>query len=200
MQPEQPGTPMPDPNTELPSGPHATTLAGWAFQGRIITIGLVTGCVVMGSIFWMISDQPAPPAEADPQGDDTTEIIFVAIGAVALVINCVMAFLVPHIIRSAGALRLKTAENAAASVRLWSDWPERETLPLPLIRFCQTDQTARLIGQALLEGTAIINFVMMFLTQSAVNLLCALVALVGVLAMFPTINGMRVRIESALKE
>jgi hypothetical protein len=70
---------------------------------------------------------------------------------------------------------------------------------MPLSEFLKTDQTARLIGQAMLEGAAMINFVMMFLTRSPVNLMCAVVALVGIVAMFPTIGRMRERIESVLR-
>ncbi|PHQ33537.1 hypothetical protein [Rhodopirellula bahusiensis] len=167
-----------------------TTLSGWAFQGMVVTFGLTMGCVFMGAILWMIGgDEP-------PQGNQT---IFVLIGVVALVANTVVAFLVPAMQRSAAATKLRAAEGAVASARSWSQWPEREPMPMPLSQFCQTDQTARLIGQSVMEGTAIINFVMMFLTRSPVNLLCALVALLGVVAMFPTISRMRIRIASALE-
>ncbi|WP_461507004.1 hypothetical protein [Rhodopirellula baltica] len=166
------------------------TLAGWAFQGMVITFGLTMGCVFMGVILWMIGADELP---------EENQTIFVLIGVVALVANTVVAFLVPAMLRSAAATELKSADGAVASARTWAQWPEREPMPLPLSRFCQTDQTARLIGQAVMEGTAAINFVMMFLTRSPVNLLCALVALLGVVAMFPTVGRMRNRIASALE-
>ncbi|KLU06556.1 putative transmembrane protein [Rhodopirellula islandica] len=166
------------------------TLAGWAFQGMVVTLGLATGCLFIGVILGVIGSDDAP------EGNPT---LFVLIGVAALVFNTVLAFLVPAMLRSAAATRLKAAEGAVASARSWVQWPEREPMPMPLSRFCQADQTARLIGQAMLEGTAVINFVMMFLTRSPVNLMCAVVALVGVVAMFPTIGRMRTRIASVLE-
>jgi hypothetical protein len=166
------------------------TLAGWVFQGRVITLGLIAGCVFVGGILGVIGGDDAP------EGDTT---ILVLIGVAALVLNIVMAFLVPAMLRSSSVAKLKAVDGAAASARTWSQWPERDPMPMPLSEFLKTDQTARLIGQAMLEGAAMINFVMMFLTRSPVNLMCAVVALVGIVAMFPTIGRMRERIESVLR-
>ncbi|MFG0265950.1 MAG: hypothetical protein ACF8AM_12495 [Rhodopirellula sp. JB055] len=170
--------------------PRGMTLAGWAFQGRVITLGLVAGCVFVGVILGVIGGDNAP------EGDMT---LMVLIGVAALVLNIVMAFLVPAMLRSTSVAKLKAADGAAASARTWSQWPEREPMPMALSEFLKTDQIARLIGQAMLEGAAMINFVMMFLTRSPVNLMCAVVALVGIVAMFPTVGRMRDRIESVLR-
>lgn len=53
------------------------------------------------------------------------------------------------------------------------------------------NQSANLVGQALLEGAAVINLVFSFINGSLLHLPVAAVGLIGVLTMVPTIGKLR---------
>jgi hypothetical protein len=128
----------------------------------------------------------------------------------------VTAFVIPKVLRSAATARLRSHPEVAAmresstidpslrdptlsrSRHEWVQWEARQPAPEPLRPFLTTQQTSTLIGQAILEGSAVINLVFALLDGSWLHFVFALFAVVALVSMFPTVGKLRNRIENAI--
>jgi hypothetical protein len=73
---------------------------------------------------------------------------------------------------------------------------EEATLPPAVARFVSAEQTATLVGQAILEGGAMINLVLMMLDHRiALHLIIVVAAIIGIAFMTPTVDRLRRSIE-----
>lgn len=178
-------------------------LRGVAFTGQIITLALAKGVVIIGLIFGVLLMD-------DARKVDQVELLL-PIGGAIFAVMLVAAFFVSKLLRSHGTGRLRQHPEVVAmreatpsntTMRTmrdqWVNWDAKTPLPMPLRPFLANEQKATLVGQAMLESSAIINLVFALLDGSFAHFAFAFFAVVGLVSMIPTIGKLRSRIETAL--
>jgi len=201
------GSPSPqhdvfDPGASEPST-NATSLRGFAFTGQIITLALAKGILIIGLIFGVLLMD-------DERAFENAEVLL-PLGGGLFAIMLIGAFLVSKGLRSGGVTRLRQHPDVAAMheatpanktmARMreeWIQWDNNAPLPLPLRPFLTNEQSARLVGQAMLEGSAVINLVFALLDGSYAHFLFAFLAMIGLVSMIPTTGKLRTRIDTAI--
>lgn len=181
----------------------ATTLRGVAFTGQIITLALAKGIVIIGLIFGVLL--------IDDQRAFGNAEVWLPLGGGLFAVLLVGAFLASKRLRSGGVSRLRQhrevaamhegtpANTTTAAMReKWIQWDDKAPLPLPLRPFLAGEQSATIVGQAMLEGSAVINLVFALLDGSYAHFLFAFLAMIGLVSMIPTITKLRKRIEIAI--
>ena len=173
-----------------------STLKGYARIGQMITFALTQGIIVIAGVFLFITVREDQEVAA-PQ-------VYMMIGAGAFAMSLVAGFLVPSLIRSQAMTQFRRAEEVvqmrSSSVMgdpnsqlrdEWIQWEADKSLPLPLNRLLAANQTSTLVGQAVLEGAAIINLVFFLLNGTFLHLILAAMCIVGILSMVPTVSRLR---------
>ncbi|TWU01519.1 hypothetical protein [Neorhodopirellula pilleata] len=181
----------------------STTLHGYAFTGQIITLALAKGILIIGLIFGVLL--------MDDERAFGNAAILLPLGGGLFVVMLAGAFFVSKMLRSAGVTRLRqhpevhamheaTPANTTMAVMReeWIQWDNKSPLPLPLRPFLAGEQSATIVGQAMLEGSAVINLVFALLDGSYAHFLFAFLAMVGLVSMIPTTGKLRKRIEIAI--
>ena len=169
-------------------------LAAHARTGQIITFALVQGVIVIGAVMAFLSWQgPAnqAPAGAPAVGDD---LILLAVGIIMAVGSWIAAIIVPGVIRRNAADQLSESADKAVGRMSIDALP-----PYSLQKFLGASQSATLVGQAVLEGAAVANLILMFVDGNWIHLLLAVVCVIGIAFQVPTTEKLRTAIESSLR-
>lgn len=179
------------------SGTRAT-LATVARTGQILTFVLIQSTVLVACIFLFMTlreqqaEVPRPvPGEEAAEGDVVLPIAgtLLTLGAAAA------SFLIPTMKRkSAAASYLATSER----VRMPID-PDA-TLTPGLTQFIAVWQSSALVGQALLEGAAIMNLVLMHIDGHRLHLAFAGACIIGITLHTPFVGRMHHAIENMMNE
>ncbi|WP_404305217.1 hypothetical protein [Neorhodopirellula lusitana] len=177
-------------------------LTAFSRTGQVITLALANGILVIAVIFGFMMMNNEATANA---------IVLLSIGGGVSAVSLVVAFLVPKMIRSQAASQLRQSADgidlrngvglnapSAEQLQRWGEWQRQSPAPTALRSFLNQDQTATLIGQAILEGSAVINLVFAFLDGSWLHFAFVLVAFVALVSTLPTNGKLNHRIESAL--
>ncbi len=188
------------PEADLANAP--TNLIGFVRTGQMIASSLVFGLTIIASVFvYLILSRD------QPRGDD--EPVYLLIGGGALGMSLISTLFVPRILRAKARDQLRAvasgadihAEFGAAPQQPPSNllnWEQQTTLPPPLRKFMADQQTAGLIGHALLEGAGMINAIFFLISENWILLVFVAVAILGILLQMPTVNKLRSRIRTAL--
>lgn len=165
-----------------------------ARTGQIITLALAKGVIIIALVFIILMTDDARIVK--------NAELFVPIGGAAFVLAIMGAFVVPRVLRSRAETRFQNHPELVAmdptSRRRWVDWDARTPVPPPLKTFLSDQQTATLVGQATLEGSAVINLVFALLDGSWLHFVVAFLVVVGIVSMIPTVGKLRDRIENAI--
>lgn len=181
-------TPIRNPYTNPNDGPgypkYSGSLSQLARTGMIITFALAQGTVAVGAILWFIGGG---------DGDGETDTIYLAVGFAATLGSCLVAGFVPPLIRSAAVSRFRSEGN---SVERPIDTEAQ--LSDPCARLVGGGLTASLIGQAAMEGAAIINLILMFIGGgNLIHVGLAVVGLIGIAMLTPTLGRLTTLVEQA---
>lgn len=179
------------------------TLQQIARTGQIITFALAQGCLVIAVIFWFVNEKPDKVEAAG---------VYILIGSLAFVMCLIAAFFVPAMMRShfigvfrdldliRGLRETSATDRDSAKARdELIQWDPQSRLPDPVVGLLAGDQTARLVGQACLEGAGVINLVFWLLSASPIHLFFVVINIVGIISMLPTISKLRQMIDRALE-
>ncbi|NNE01449.1 MAG: hypothetical protein HKN47_29400 [Pirellulaceae bacterium] len=167
--------------------------------GSIITLALAQGVVMIVAVLWFVgmSNRPVPdaadaavPADVDPAAVDPAVLggdgVLLAVGVGAAVLACIVAFILPRMIRRAAIDQYQQATPA--------EQPNAKgaaVVTAPLRQLLGASQTATLVGQAVLEGAAVLNAIMMFLNHNWIHLVPIAILLLGILIQMPTVQRKR---------
>lgn len=178
------------------------TIRAAVTTGQIITLALAKGVLIIAVIFIVLN--------LDDDGQPDQAAILLPLGGGMLAVLAAGAFAITTFLRSraiskfrshdtVSAMReVSTADRVAEQERQrWIDWDAKSPPPIELRQFLADQQTYTLIGQAMMEGAAVMNLVFYMIDCNAVHLVFAAIAFVAILAMIPTIGKTRARIEQA---
>ena len=186
----------------------AISLHGVARTGQIITLAFGKGVLIIALIFGIML------MDGDQQNTNTEFLL--AMGGGLFVVLLVGSFLVPRLLRSTATTRLRSHPEVSAmressttdpslrdptlsrSRHQWVQWEARQPVPEPLRPFLMAQQTSTLVGQAILEGSAVVNLVLALIDGSWLHFVFVFFALVGLISMIPTVQKLRNRIENAI--
>jgi hypothetical protein len=161
------------------------SLTSFARTGLIITFAMIQGLVFMGAILLYLSMNGIA-------ANDSLNWL-PALGVAAAVASWFAAGGITTVMRRQAVFQLRPAHSV---IRI----PERDDAPLSTAakQFVSRQQTASLVGQALLEGGAMINLILMLIDHSLLlHLVMAVVAIVGIGMLAPTADKLRRSLENA---
>ena len=161
------------------------TIHGVVRTGQVVTFALIVGIVFISVTLLVLT--LSENRQADPS------IMLPAIGATVGVVTWIVALVLPEMLRSQAGSKL-----AARVDPLDRQAANDETLEPSLREFATTQNSATLIGQAVLEGGAVTNLILMFMDGWLVlHLSFAAAATIGIASMTPTTTKLRHAIERA---
>ena len=170
------------------TGNQGATLAGLTRIGQVITLAIAQGGVLILAILWFLS--------SGKQDEEGLNVVLLAIGAGVFVVNAAAAIIIPRTMRAAGIRQYRSQADVPPSavsvgVSRWDEADAQAVLPLEDAVLLQRDQTARIVGQAILEGAAMVNSVFLVLNSHPIHAVLAVVAVAGIVATIPTVDRLR---------
>ena len=163
--------------------------------GQIITLGMIMGLLVMGVIMacFTLGSEPPNPA-ADQVAASGGGYLIPAVGFFLGVTSWIIAAVLPTIIRRNGVGQYQRSGDKI-------ELPIEGGTPIGnMTLLVGTFITSTLVGQAILEGGAIANLVLMMVDQQPlIHVPLAMVSVVGLLLLLPTVDKMLDFIESAAR-
>lgn len=152
--------------------------------GMIITFALVQGVIIIAAIFWLMSDGDAEQAAADRRvAEGSIDQVMFIVGLVATSVSAILAFVMVKTMRAAAITKFRASG---------------ETIELPIRADTKLQGSAAallsasyawtLVGQALLEGAAVMNLVLMYLDGNMLHLGLAAIGLIGIVMLTPTMG------------
>ncbi len=169
------------------------SLIGSARTGQIITFAMAQGLLVMTAILTYMNLQGGTNTQPvgmwpGPGGD----ILLPAVGVLMAVGAWVAATIVPARMRRNAASRLK-AKGETVDLPVHAD----VTITPAVGEFLGASQSATIVGQALLEGAATVNLILMLLDGRLFYLALVAICLIGIVLLTPTAGKLQVHIENA---
>jgi hypothetical protein len=156
--------------------------------GQVITFAMIMGLIMMVGILLTLSID-GDKGQAD---DKNSILILLGIGAGFLAI--ITSLVLSRWQHRAALMALRA--NRAADDAIPSD---SQTVTSSVARFLGSSASATLVGQAVLEGAAVINAVLMVIDGNLLHLAVVAVMIVGMALQTPTIAKRRAAIESAFE-
>ena len=148
--------------------------------GMMITGGLIMGLLVTTVILSAMAIKEIPQGESLVRFDGDS-MLFVMIGFAVMLGGAIAAFVLPRILNQNAADQLRSS-----SVEIPSPLRADGNLPSAGQQFLGARMSSTIIGQALLEGPAMVNAVFLLLDQDFAHLIPVVIAIVGILIQIPT--------------
>lgn len=169
----------------------AMTIAGFASIGTLISIALVTGLLLIsGFMSYMVLSDPPEDAPVFQFGGDN--LLFLIIGYAVFFVCAATAFVIPAMMRRQ-AMETYKVSNA----QLPQPLEPKSTLPAEAQSLLAVNQSATLVGQALMEGPAVANAVLMLVGENLAHLAPIALAVVGIAMQVPTAGKLQNLLEEA---
>ncbi|TWU07850.1 M48 family metalloprotease [Stieleria varia] len=166
-------------------------IQGNSRTGMIITFALIQGIVIVSAIMVFMVFSRRQPGDS-LLGLDSDSMIWIVLGGGIALVSIIATVVLRAVFRS-----IAYGEFRGANVD-----PEvmRETnasVPQAVPKLIGAFQTRTIIGQAILEGAAMINAVLMFVNDNLLHVIPIVVLVVGVGLQVPTPGKIRDWIENA---
>ncbi|OYP36671.1 hypothetical protein [Rhodopirellula sp. MGV] len=168
-----------------------SSISQTAMTGVVITLALASSVVVLSGIlsYLTLSDFPEDQPLFQFGGND---LLFLIVGAAATILTVPIAAIVPQVMKKQATEQLRSAD-----VDLPRPLNADSELPVEAKHFLGAMQTSAIIGQALFEGPAMMNAVLMMIDHNFAHLIFVAIGLVGILAQTPTAGRLTAAIEDA---
>lgn len=169
------------------SGP--PTIAGASRIGMIITFALISGAITISGVLLVLM-QGDMPEDKSPLRVDAESMPFLAVGLGACAMCVVGAWLSAKMLREKAAELLRSSDEP-----LPQPLDVSSNLPASASNYLLASSSATLVGQALMEGQAVINLILAFLSHNYVFLIPVLIGIVGIALQTPTPNKLKNTLE-----
>ncbi|QDV46481.1 hypothetical protein Enr13x_63900 [Stieleria neptunia] len=175
----------------FPQGRSAGTIDAAARTGTIISLALISG-VVMITVILTYLVFANPPEDQPLMRFDGDAMLFLIIGYGVFVASAGAAIVLRGIMKNQAETRLKASADELPR-------PLEGGSPLPPSgrAFVGAVATYTLIGQALVEGPAIINAIFMFIDNNLAHLVPIVLAVLGIALQIPTSGKIKASMEDA---
>jgi hypothetical protein len=164
--------------------------------GMIITFALVQGLVIMTAIILFVSqgDAPIPADNAGAMPPAGGDWVLPGIGLVACIGACFASFFVVTMMKRVATGKFRSeAPPKTQPLNLASE----KALPRPVAQLLGASQTWTIVGQAILEGAAVINVVLMLIDHNYIHLAAIGILIAGIVIQLPTVSKSLTLIENA---
>ncbi|QEF96882.1 hypothetical protein Mal15_09120 [Stieleria maiorica] len=179
------------PGGTFPQGQRATTIDAAAKTGTIISLALISGVMMISGILaYLVFANP--PEDQSLLRFDGDAMLFLIIGYGVFVASSGAAIVLRGIMKAQAAAQLKSSD-----VDLPQPLKADSPLPPQAQSFLGAVATYTLIGQALVEGPAIINAVFLFIDNNLAHLVPIVLAVIGILLQIPTAGKLIAAMEEA---
>ncbi|WP_182868084.1 hypothetical protein [Stieleria mannarensis] len=179
------------PGGSFPQGHGAATIDAAAKTGTIISMALISGVMMIsGVLAYLVFANP--PEDQSLLRFDGDALLFLAIGYGMFVASAGAAIVLRGIMKQQAAAQLK-----ASGVDLPQPLKADSPLPQPAQAFLGSVATYTLIGQALVEGPAVVNAVFMFIDNNLAHLIPIVLAVIGIALQTPTAGKIMAALEDA---
>ena len=163
-----------------PSG----SLTGFVRLGQIITFALVQGVLFTTAIMYFMMDDPAvanPVTNSPPAGNG--DLVLPGIGIVAAIGACMIAFVLTKMLRRTIIAKYRATETTPQQVT-----SQDVSLTPAMRQLMQGSSTGTLVGQAILEGAAVMNAILMLVDNNLIHLVPIAILVIGIVIQFPTVG------------
>lgn len=192
LPPQQyaPPAPLPgEPPTESQRGVYSVATA--ARTGQVITFGLAQGVLLIAAVltyFAVGNDPQAAPGQPNPGpvvADDgllgSPDLVMLAIGLSFAALSFLAALWLPSLSRQRAIKRYQAAQES-----LPLPLQANDELPPAARKLVQSRMTATLMSQALFEGAAIANALLLLISPHLLHLIPVAIGVFGIVAQVPT--------------
>ena len=179
------------PGGPFPSGQMSSTINAAGTTGTLITLALMGGLVMISAVItYLIMSNP--PEDQSLLRFDGDAMLFLGIGYVAFLSGAVAAVILRSQWKGRAIERLKASDEPLPH-------PLEGTSPLPRsgLSFLGAVATYTLIGQALLEGPAVINAIFMLIENNFAHAIPIVFAILGIAVQIPTADKIKMMMENA---
>lgn len=180
------------------SGP--TTIQAQVRTGQIISFALIQGIILVTAVMTYLAFGSAP-GDAQAEGEVADELAgadggfaLPLIGAAVTVAAGIAAVVLPRVMRQTAMERFRASGHSLPLPVA----PEAE-LPPAATQLLGSWSAATLIGQALLEGPAILNAILMMIDPHVGYLALIAVMLAGIAMLTPTVDKVQRFLEAAAR-
>ena len=187
--------PYTKPSSALQRGPISNglgqnTINATAITGGIISFALICGVLMMSTclVFFMSGLEEGQ----EPIRFDGDALIFVVVGYAVFIASAVAAVFIRSLMK-----RQAIAEFKAADEELPQPLEGDSTLPPSAQRFLGTVSTYTLIGQAMMEGPAVINLVLLFIESNYAHVVPVVLGIIGIALQVQTVGRLQSLIRDA---
>lgn len=175
----------------FPQGRSAGTINTAARTGTVISLALISGVMMITAILaYLVTSNP--PKDQGLVRFDGDAMLFLIIGYGIFVGAAGAAIVLRGVMKNQAAAQLKAAAEELPRP-LEGDSP----LPPSGRAFLGMVATYTLIGQALVEGPAIINAIFMFIDNNLAHLIPIVLAVIGIALQIPTAGKIKALMEDA---
>lgn len=165
------------------------SLSEFIRPGMIITFALAQGVLIITAIlYFFVMDGPA---SANPVGPNAPpagngDLVLPGIGIAAAVGACVIAFVLRKMLRQTSINKYRATETNPQPLT-----SQDASLTSAMRQLMQDSQTGTLIGQAILEGAAVMNAILMMIDNHPIHLAPIAILLAGIVIQLPTVSKKR---------
>ena len=161
------------------------SLTGFVRIGQIITFAFVQSILFITAIMYFMMDDPASTNPAAPSATPAGngDMVLPGIGIVAAIGACVIAFVLTKMLRRTIIAKYRATEMNPQKVT-----SQDISLTPAMLQLMQGSQTGTLIGQAILEGAAVMNAILMLVDNNPIHLAPIAILVVGIVLQFPTVG------------
>ena len=172
------------------------TFTGFVKVGQLTSLALAAGLIFMTLVITYMTissaDGQQPVGVLPGEGDD---FILPGIGVVIAFGSCMTAAIVPATMRRAAAAKFRS-KGETVDLHTNDDPP----ITAALQELIGASHAATIVGQAMLEGAATVNLILMLLDGHLFHLGVVAVCFIGILIQTPTRGKLLATIESASLE
>lgn len=161
------------------------SLTEFVRPGQIITFALVQGVLVIAAVmyFFVMDDPVVPNAAPNAMPAGNGDLVLPGIGIVAAIGACAFSFVITKMLRRTIISKYQSTETNPQKVT------SQDVSLTPAMRgLMQGSQTCTLVGQAILEGAAVINAILMIVDNNLIHLGLIAVLVVGIVIQVPTVG------------
>lgn len=177
------------PGQGFSGGQRPSTINAAATTGTVISLALIGGVFMITAIltFMIMSDPPEDESLIRFDGD---AILFLGIGYGVFLASAVAAVVLRGITKGQAVANLKASDE-----EMPQPLDGNSTLPPSGQAFLGAVATYTLIGQALMEGPAVVNAILMFVENNFAHVIPIILGAIGIALQIPTAGKLKTLIE-----
>ena len=171
-----------------------STIGAFATTGTTISLGMIGGVLIISVVLstLVLSDPPEDQSLFRFSGDD---MLFLIVGYVIFLGGIAAAVVIRTIMKGQAI-----AQFNATDPELPHPLDNKSPLPGDARSLLAANQTSTIIGQALMEGPAVVNAIFLLLGDNFAHLIPIVLGIIGIAVQIPTAGKLKQLLEDARRQ